>query len=70
MTVNQSGSDYIVDQLLGLGSVMEDNLHVHEGTVTTYIPTKKLEDAQSLDGIDLRVLEEHEYEYLIAAEPK
>jgi hypothetical protein len=46
---------------------MRDDIHVSDDTVTTYIPTDQLEDAEALEDIDVEVLEEHEHEYLISA---
>lgn len=47
---------------------MRDDIHVSsDDTVTTYVPTDRLEDVQELEDIDVEVLEDHEYEYLISA---
>jgi hypothetical protein len=67
MTSTTSGTDQIVDELAEISDVLQDDIHVSDDTVTTYIPTDQLDDAESLDGIDVEVLEEYEHEYLISA---
>lgn len=67
MTPPTTETDYIVEELAAISGVMRDDIHVSEDTVTTYIPTDQLEDAEALDDIDVEVLEEHEHEYLISA---
>jgi hypothetical protein len=57
MTSSVSGTDYIVEKLSGLDYVMRDGIHVsRDDTVTTYVPTDRLEDVQELEDIDLRYL--------------
>ena len=67
MTSTAPSTDRIVEKLSDISGVMRDDIHVSDDTVTTYIPIDQLEDAESLEGIDIEVLEEHEYEYLISA---
>lgn len=67
MTPPTAGTDYIVEELAGVSGVLRDDIHVSDDTVTTYIPTDQLEDAENLENIDVEVLEEYEHEYLISA---
>jgi hypothetical protein len=67
MSVPASNTEDIVEELAEISGVMRDDIHVSDNTVTTYIPMGQLEDAKSLREIDVEVLEEHEYEYLISA---
>jgi hypothetical protein len=68
MTSSASGTDYIVEKLTDLDYVMRDDIHVSsDDTVTTYIPSDRLEDVQNLEDLTVEVLEEHDYEYLISA---
>lgn len=67
MTPPTTRTDYIVEELAAISGVMRDDIHVSGDTVTTYVPTDQLEDAEALDNIDIEVLEEHEHEYLISA---
>lgn len=68
--MSSSNTDPIVEELADINGVMRDDIHISDDTVTTYIPIDQLEDTESLDGIDIEVLEEHEYEYLISAKNK
>lgn len=61
--------EYIVEKLGDISGVMEDDIYVHDDSVTVYVPTNQLENAQKLDQVNVKVLEEHEYEYLISASP-
>lgn len=71
MTSTATGTDRIVEELDSIDGVMRDDIHVNDNdVVTTYVPTDRLEDAQELDGIEVEVLEDHEYEYLISAKPE
>lgn len=71
MTSSAADTEYIVDALAGLDYVMRDDIHVSEDdTVTTYVPTDRLEDVEQLEGITVEVLEDHDYEYLISAKPE
>ncbi|MBX0297536.1 hypothetical protein [Haloarcula nitratireducens] len=65
----ETGSENIVNQLAGIDGVLRDDIHVQEEKVTTYIPKDTLEAAREVEGIMVEVLEEHEHEYLIMAEP-
>lgn len=65
--MSSSNTDSIVEELAAISGVMRDDIHVSDDTVTTYIPTDQLEDAEGLEDIDVEVLEEHEHEYLISA---
>jgi len=65
--MSASNTDSIVEELAAISGVMRDDIHVSDDTVTTYIPTDQLEDAEALEDIDVEVLEEHEHEYLISA---
>jgi len=56
-----------VERLAVISGVLKDDIYVSEDTVTTYIPTDQLEDAQALEDIDVEVLKEYEHEYLISA---
>lgn len=68
MTSSVSGTDYIVEKLADLDYVMRDDIHFSsDDTVTTYVPTDRMEDVQELEDIDVEILEDHEYEYLISA---
>jgi hypothetical protein len=67
MTPPTTGTDYIVEELAAISGVMRDDIHVSGDTVTTYVPTDQLEDAEAVDDIDIEVLKEHEHEYLISA---
>jgi hypothetical protein len=53
--------------LAAISGVLRGDIYVSEGTVTTYIPTDQLGDAEALENIDVEVLEEYEHEYLISA---
>jgi hypothetical protein len=66
MTSPTGGTDHI-EELAATSGVLRDDIHVSEGTVTTYIATDQLGDAEGLDNIDVEVLEEYEHEYLISA---
>jgi hypothetical protein len=68
--MSSSNTDPIVEELAAIDGVMRDDIHISDDTVTTYIPIDQLEDAEALEGIDIEVLEEHEYEYLISAKNK
>lgn len=46
--------------------MMRDDIEVHIDSVTTYIPTEKLETAKELDGVSVEVLEEYDHDYLIS----
>lgn len=69
--MSPSGTDpeNIVNELAGIDGVLRDDMVVQEGKVTTYIPKDMLETAREIEGIMVEVLEEHEHEYLIVAEP-
>ncbi|UWG49225.1 hypothetical protein AArcCO_4050 (plasmid) [Halalkaliarchaeum sp. AArc-CO] len=67
MTSSTGGTEYIVDQLAAISGVLKDDIHVSDDTVTTYVPTNQLEQAEQLENIEVDVLEEHEHEYLISA---
>jgi hypothetical protein len=67
MTSSTGGTEYIVDQLAAISGVLKDDIHVSDDTVTTYVPTDQLEQAEELENIEVEVLEEHEHEYLISA---
>ena len=69
MTSSSTTTEYIVEKLGDISGVMEDDIHVSDDTVTVYVPTDRLEDAQKLEDINVKVLEEHEHEYLISAKP-
>jgi hypothetical protein len=60
-------TESIEKELTAIEGVMRDDIVVNDDTVTTYVPTDQLEDAKSLREVDVEVLEEHEYEYLISA---
>ena len=66
MTSPTGGTDDIVEQLAAVSGVLRDDIHVSEGTVTTYIPTDQLGGVEGLDNIDVEVLENYEHEYLIS----
>lgn len=70
-TMAPSGTDpeNIVNELAGIDGILRDDIHVQEGKVTTYLPKDMLETARAMEGIIVKVLEEHEHEYLIVAEP-
>jgi hypothetical protein len=65
--MTSSNTDSTVERLAAINGVMRDDIHVSDDTVTTYVPTDQLEDAEELEDIDVEVLEEHEHEYLISA---
>jgi len=67
MTASTNSTDEIVDQLADTDGVLQDDIHVNNDTVTTYIPTDKLDAAHGLEGIEVEVLEEYDHEYLISA---
>lgn len=69
MSTPGTGPENIVNQLAGIDGVLRDDIHVQEGKVTTYLPKDMLEAAREMEGIMVEVLEEHEHEYLIVAEP-
>jgi hypothetical protein len=70
MTSCVSGTDKIVEKLADPDHVMWDDIHYSsDDIVTTYVPTDRLEDVQNLEDIDVEVLEEHDYEYLISTKP-
>lgn len=56
--------------MAAISGVMRDDIHLSDDTVTTYIPTGQLEDAEALEDIDVEVLEEHEHEYSISAKAR
>jgi hypothetical protein len=62
-----AGTDYIVEELAAINGVLRDDIHVSDDTVTTYIPTDRLKDAESLEDIQVEIIEEYEQEYLISA---
>lgn len=66
MTQSQQLQDKIVDEL----GVMQDDIHVtrDKDALTFYLPLRKLEDAENALDTKLKVLEEHEYEYLVKAD--
>lgn len=68
--MSSSNTDPIVEELAAIEGVMCDDIHISDDTVTTYIPIDQLEDAEAIEDIDVEVLEEHEYEYLITAKTK
>jgi hypothetical protein len=71
MTSSASGTDKIVENLTDPDYVMRDDIHFSsDDIVTTYIPTDGLEDVQNLEDIDVEVLEEYDYGYLISANPR
>ena len=47
--------------------VLDDDIHMTSDGITFYLPTGDLDDAKETIDADLRVLEEHDYEYLIKA---
>jgi len=65
MTQSKQLQNQIVDEL----GVMEDDIHAttDKDSLTFYLPLDKLEEAKSTLNIELEVLEEHEYEYLVRA---
>jgi hypothetical protein len=65
--MSSSNTESIVEELAAISGVMRDDIHVSDDTVTTYIPTDQLEDAEALEEIEVEVLEDHEHEYLISA---
>jgi len=65
--MSSPNTDSIVKELAAISGVMRDDIHVSDDTVTTYIPTDHLEDAEALEDIDVEVLEGHQHEYLISA---
>lgn len=67
MTSATSGTDQIMEELAAISGVSWDYIHVSDDTVTTYIPTDQLEDAENLEDIDVEVLGKYEHEYLISA---
>jgi hypothetical protein len=69
MAPSESDPENIVNELAGTDGVLRDDIHVQEGKVTTYIPKNMLDAAREMEGIMVEVLEEHEHEYLIVAEP-
>ena len=69
MSPSGTDPDNIVNELAGIDGVLRDDIVVQEGKVTTYIPKDMLEAARKVEGIVIEVLEEHEHEYLIVAEP-
>ena len=68
--MNSSTADSIVKELAAIRGVMRDDIHVSDDTVTTYIPTDQLEDAEDLEDMDVEVLEKYEHEYLISAKTR
>jgi hypothetical protein len=68
--MSSSNTGSIVEELAAISGVMRDDIHVSDDTVTTYIPTDQLEDAEALEDVDVEVIEEHEHEYLISARAK
>lgn len=50
--------------------VLRDDIHVSHDTVTTYVPLDRLENAQDLVDIEVKVLEGDDHEYLISAKAK
>lgn len=69
MSTSGTDPENIVNQLAGIDGVLRDDITVQEGKVTTYIPKDMLDAARAMEGIIVEVLEEHEHEYLIVAEP-
>lgn len=67
MTSPTSGTEYIVEELAAISGVLRDDIHVSDDTVTTYVPTDQLEDAEGLEDTNIEVLEEYKHEYLISA---
>lgn len=67
MSSPASSTEEIVEELAAISGVMQDDIHVSDNTVTTYIPRDKMEDAEALENIDVEILEEHDHEYLISA---
>jgi hypothetical protein len=65
--MTSSNTDSTVERLAAINGVMRDDIHVSDDTVTTYVSTDQLENAEELEDIDVEVLEEHEHEYLISA---
>jgi hypothetical protein len=58
MTPSASDTDYMVEKLADLDYIMRDDIHVsNDDTVTTYVPTDRLEDVQNLEDIDVEALE-------------
>ena len=67
MTSPMSRTEFIVKELAALSGVMKDDIHVSDDTVTTYISNDQLRRAKELEDIEVKIIEEHEYEYLISA---
>lgn len=67
MSVPASNTEDIVEELAEISGVMRDDIHVSDNTVTTYIPRDNLGEAEILENIDVKIIEEHEHEYLISA---
>lgn len=67
MTSTASGTDPIVEKLVAISGVLRDDIHASDDTVTTYVPTDRLEDAEALEDVDVDIIEEYEHEYLISA---
>jgi len=65
--MNLLNTDLVVEELAAISGVMRDDIHVSDDTVTTYIPTDQLGNAEGLEDIEVEVLEEYEHEYLISA---
>jgi hypothetical protein len=45
--MSSPNTDSIVEELAAISGVMRDDIHVSDDTVTTYIPTDQLEDAEA-----------------------
>lgn len=69
MTPSGTDPENIVNQLAGIDGVLRDDITVQEGKVTTYISKDMLKDVRKMEEIMVEVLDEHEHEYLIVAEP-
>jgi hypothetical protein len=68
--MSSSNIESIAEELAAISGVMRDDIQVSDDTVTTYIPTDQLADVEASEDIDVEVLEEYEYEYLICAKAR
>ena len=64
----QTNPDAIQQTITDELDVLADDIHVHDdNTLTFYVPTEQLDQAQEVVPGDVEILEDHEYEYLVKA---
>lgn len=63
--MTSSTTDDLKQEITSKLDVMMDDIHVTDDTMTFYLPTGQLDEAENVLNRDVEVLEEHEHKNLV-----